>query len=60
MLGAQLARLSEHDQSKRRQPDRWLRLRLDRIRRFHVRKANEFVETDVPRHRVDGLSLLHQ
>src|ERR1700737_3025575 len=38
----------EHDQSQRRQLDRWLRFWLDRVRRLHLRKANELVEANVP------------
>src|SRR5438552_18393980 len=49
-----------HAESERGKFDRRFCLWLDRLRRFHLRKANESLEADAPRHCLDGLSLLHQ
>src|SRR5207253_7181380 len=49
-----------HAESERGKSDRRLCLWLDRLCRFHLRQANEFMDADVSRHCVDGLFLLHQ
>src|SRR6266480_1739322 len=54
-LGPPLAAQDQHDQSKRRQLDRRLCFWLNRVRRLHLRQANESLEANVPRHRVDDL-----
>src|SRR5213593_171221 len=49
-----------HAESERGKSDRRFCLWLDRLRRFHLRKANEFMEANASWHCLDGLSLLHQ
>src|SRR5260370_16213989 len=52
--------LTNHAEFKRGKSDRRLCFWLDWFRRLHLRQTNESLEADVPRHRLDGLSLLHQ
>src|SRR6266404_8285161 len=49
-----------HAEFERGELDRRFCLWLDRIRRLHLRKANESLEADAARNRVDGLPLLCQ
>src|SRR5439155_5285952 len=49
-----------HAEPERGKSDRRFCLWLDRLRRFHLRKANEFMEANASWYCVDGLSLLHQ
>ena len=59
-LGPPLAAQDRHCELQRSQLDRRFRFRLDRLRRVHLRQADESLETDVDRPRIDDLSLFYQ